>query len=389
MISLDTVPEQLRARVGPDAPAPMRMMVARALLPMGPADLFSSLAYLAANESGDLQTAARNSLQEMPASVVSGVIRELKDPGLLDFALREWVDNEQLAEALLLNQETSDDAVAWAAKRVSSKLVELVANNQERIVRHPQMVEAIYYNPEAPMRVVSRVFETAVRAGLDLHHIPGFKEIYASIFGDEAGAKLDAAEQQNVGEISAEAIEELVAELPPVEVEEDAGVPEDDFLTAMRNASKEEEEEEAEGDDSGRIGKKPLHALVKEMTVSQKVRLALTGNKQARTLLIKDPKAVVALAVLKAPALRVKEVADFTKNKALSDRIMSAIARNPKWCKDRAIKMGLIKHPKTPAGMVNRWVRTLGVRELKALSKSREVPSHVQKLAKNLVSQRQ
>lgn len=384
-IPLEALPEQLRPRIGPDAPAPMRMMVARALLPMGPGDLFTALAYLISTETGELKETARKSLADIPQNVLNGVVKDLNHADLLDFALREFYENDAFAERLLINQNTPDEAVEWAARRVSARLIEIIGNNQERIVRHPALVEAIYYNPEAPMRVVTRVFETGVREGLNLHHIPGFKEIYTSIFGDMAGAALEDAEREHQT-LDPEITQALIKELPEeIELEPEGALEDDDFISALKEASKADDETAAE--EEGGMNT-PLHVLIKGMSVSQKVRLALVGAKGARALLIKDPKAVVALAVLKSPQISEKEVAEFAKNKAISDRVISAICRNPKWVRDRYVRLGLIKHPKAPPGVTNRWVRQLSTKELKDISRSRDVPSHVSKLAKNLLQTR-
>lgn len=385
LVPLNALPEQLQPRVGPSAPAPLRMMVARALVPMGPDDLFRALSYLASNERGELGDTAKKSLSEMPEGVVSGVVAGLDSPELLDFALRQYVEVEAVAEKLLLNAQTPDEAVEWAAKRVRGRLITIIGNNQERIVRHAKLVEAVYYNPEAPMAVVSRVFETAVRSGLDLHHIPGFREIYESIFGSVEAEKATVESAPHLEELQIE-VDELPEDLPEPEV---AGVGEDDFLTALSEASKEEDEAAASGAEDDRGDRKPLHVTIAEMNIPQKVRLALVGNKQARAILIKDSKAVVALAVLKSVQLTDHEVASFAKNKALSDRIVTTIARNREWTKKTAIQMSLIQHPKTPPTFTNRWIRGLSARDLKGLSKSRDVPGHVSRLAKNLLQQRE
>ncbi len=412
-VSLEALPEGLRSRVGPEAPAPMRMMVARALLPIPPSDLFSGLAYLASNESGDLQSAARKSIADMPSGVVEGILDSIEHPELLDFALRHYVDDENFASKIILNRATPDDAIEWAAHRVPAGLIELIANNQARIIRHAPLVEAIYFNPASPMAIVSRVFETGVRAGLELHHIPGFREIYESIFGKEAASKLDAAADNLQGkELDEDTIQKLAAELPEeVEDHGSSSMSDEAMAAAMQILTQEEEEEEEEEEVDERLlspadrrareakekekekakdeKQKPMHALIEEMTVPMKIRTALVGNKAARAILIKDSKLIVAMAVLKSPQVQENEIKSFCKNKALSDRIITAIARNRDWSKSPAIQLLLIKHPKTPAGFTNRWIRTLRVKELKDISRSRDVSGHVQRLAKNIIRQRQ
>ena len=405
-VSLEALPEPLRPRVGPDAPPPMRMMVARALLPIPPNDLFSALAYLATAETGELQSTARKSLSEMPSGVVQGIVEALEHPELLDFALRQFVDDEDLAQGLILNRHMPDESIEWAAHRVSGRLVELIGNNQARVIRHPALIEAIYFNPQSPMTLVSRVFETGVRAGLDLHHIPGYREIYESIFGKDAADKLDAASDNLRGEeLDDETRQQLASELPEQTPEPDeSGLSDDELVEAMKlltEADDEEEEEEEENPLRPRATqeaaaekekdekKKPMHALIEEMSIPMKIRTALVGNKAARAILIKDSKLIVALAVLKSPQIQENEIKSFCKNKALSDRIITVIARNRDWSKSPTIQLLLIKHPKTPAGFTNRWIRTLSLKELKDISRSRDVSGHVQRMAKNIIRQRQ
>ena len=366
---------------------------------MGPEELFAALAYLATNEKGELRDTALSSLGEMPQGVVEGVVGSASDTGLLDFALRRYVEEPALAERILLNATTSDASVEWAAKRVRGRLIEIIANNQERISRHARIVEAIYYNPEAPMAVVARVFETGVRSGLDLHHIPGFREIYESIFGRDAvrkaeeRAKAEPVAQQPSGpvrdELDLDGVREtlniVVDDLPEDLPEMGFGLEEDDYLQALLAAATEEDDREEEED---QLAQKPLHKQIAEMNVPQKVRMALMGNKGARAVLVKDPKAVVALAVLKATGLREEEVVAFSKDKMISDRVVAAICRNRKWVRNKEIQSSLLKHPKTPLAFTNRWVRGLSDKDLKAMARSRDVPGHVARLARNLVSQR-
>ncbi len=406
-LPIDAIPEALRKRVGPDAPEQMRMMLAKALLPMPPADLYAVLCYLSSSTAGEVQATARKSLADMPKPVVEGVLKDAREPRLLEHALRENIGDERLVQVLLLNAGLPDTAVEWAARRVKGGLLDLIASNQARVVRHSKIVEAIYFNPDAPMALTNRVFETAVRAGIDLSHVPGYREIYESIFGKEAAKKLGGEaelppepeptpEEEKDEEKDKE--EEKKQDLPPEvqaalaeDNEHDAkpGIEDDLFASVMAVATTDDTKksaEDAEKDaESARVGQKPMHALIEEMNVPQKVRLALVGNKTARAILIKDPKVVVAMAVLKSPQITDGEVAGFAKNRALSDRIIQIICRNRDWTRTKAIQLSLIKHPKTPMTFSNRFVRALSARELKEVARSRDVPGHVARLAKNLL----
>ena len=394
-VTLASLPEQIRDRVKPEAPAPLRMMAARALLPMGPDDLLVTLAYLSTNATGELAAAARKSLGEMPPSVLGGVVRASTDADVLDFTLRELSAQEEILEPLILNRATPDAAIEWAARRVSGRALEMIGNNQERILRHGKIVEAIYFNPAAPMAIVTRAFETAIRNGVDLKHIPGYREIYESIFGRDA-AHAEAARlaaEQAADALDEEPVLDLDVEIPQIPPEElvpvaaeDEGAPEDEFLQALAEASRAEASGEAPAEDEARQN---MFGSIQKMNAPQRVRLALIGNSAARAILIKDSKTIVAMSVLKNPMISEKEVAGFAKQKSISEQIITAIARNREWTRSYAVQYALIYHPKTPAAFVNRWIRMLKPRELKELSRSRDVPGFVARLAKNLLTMRE
>ncbi len=390
-ISLSTLPEALRPRIGPDAPAPMRMMVARALLPMGPEDLFAALAYLVTNEQGPLKDAAQNSLKEIPKGVIATALKGTQSVDLLDFTVRQWHDDDGLVEAVLLNPLTSDDTFEWLARRAKGRALELISNNQARIIRHGAIVEAVFYNPEASMALVNRVFETGVRNGLSLEHIPGYKEIYESIFGKKPEARTTAQAQPAQQTLDPELEPELQTELLVDETftrdELVVGVDDDDFVKLLSAVAQEEDPRAPVSDGKGETSN--LGALVLKMSVPQKIRLALMGNQTARGLLIKDPKNTVAMAVLRNQRITEKEVAGFAKNKAMSDQVIQAICRNREWTRSPLVQKSLLHHPKTPPMFINRSIRSLSVKELKDLSKSREVPGYVSRLAKGVLAQRE
>ena len=392
-IPLQSLPESVQERVGPDVPQNVRDMVAKALMPMGPEELFLALAFLATNETGELATNARRSLQTIPNTVLQGVLRKSRDSDVLDFAVHEFHHDETLVELLILNPHVPDTAIEWLARRVSGRLLTIIATNQERIVRHAPLVEAIYYNPETPMIVVQRVFETAVRSGLSLHHLPGFREIYVSIFDKEPTTGEEPTDDSEDLPIELELPPSVEAEpsesLPDIDYGEE-GIEDDDYLQVLRQAALEEDADVSTGkSDEGDALSQSLYQRVRKMNIAQKVRLALVGGAMARALLIRDPKIVVAMAVLKSPKLTVKEIASFAKTKSTTDNVIQAICRNREWTRNYRIQFSLLCNPKTPAMFSNRWIRNVTDNDLKRIARSREVPGHVVRLAKNLIGQKE
>ncbi|MBR58881.1 MAG: hypothetical protein CMH54_12790 [Myxococcales bacterium] len=125
------------------------------------------------------------------------------------------------------------------------------------------------------------------------------------------------------------------------------------------------------------------------MSVAQRVRLAMLGNKGVRQMLIRDAKTIVAAAVLQSPRLTEKEVVDFAKNKSLSDGIIREIATRRDWVKNRAIKHALINNPKTPARLALRFLPDLTQKELKEIKRSKDIPGYLKTSAARLFQLRE
>jgi len=120
-----------------------------------------------------------------------------------------------------------------------------------------------------------------------------------------------------------------------------------------------------------------LYVLINEMGIPEKIKLAMFGNKAARGLLIRDSNRQVALFVLQNNRLRESEVVDFAKNTNLDEQIHRAIARNPGWLKGYEIKLGMVSNPKVPPDVSMKFIKHLHIKDLRKLSKSKNIPSAI------------
>jgi hypothetical protein len=90
-----------------------------------------------------------------------------------------------------------------------------------------------------------------------------------------------------------------------------------------------------------------LYALIIKMTVSEKIKLATVGNREARNILIKDPNRIVIMAVMNSPKLKEEDVLSYATNRSLSDEVVNQISLKREWLQNYKIKLALIKNPKT------------------------------------------
>lgn len=109
------------------------------------------------------------------------------------------------------------------------------------------------------------------------------------------------------------------------------------------------------------------------MGVAEKIKVALTGDKEWRALLINDTNKLVSSAVLKNPRITEGEVLALARNRSTGDELIRLIMLNREWMKSYAIKQALVCHPRTPVGQALRFMSILSEKDLKSLAKSREV----------------
>jgi hypothetical protein len=352
-----------------DAPLQARLRIAKAAVPAPPEVLVPALLVVSYDPEAEVKQAARESLLTMPADVLLPVLRGLQHEALLDAAARTLVRNAQAVRDIALNNASADDTIRWLAGSADRELADLIGRNQVRALRYPAIIEALYLNPLAPQGTVQGLVELAVRNQINLDHVPGFRETKALLLGeerDDGPAGLTESEFASAM-LMAMGQGEWRAALGQTEPAAVAATGEDGELTDTRGKS--------------------LAALIGKMSVSQKVRIASVGDSAVRKLLIRDPKKLVAFAVLKSPRLTESEITSFAANKALSEDVLSAIARNRQWTKDYATRKALTFNPKTPLALSLQFLRTLNAKDMKECSQSRDVNPNIARAAKRILTE--
>lgn len=125
-----------------------------------------------------------------------------------------------------------------------------------------------------------------------------------------------------------------------------------------------------------------------DMGVSEKIKMALTGDKEWRSIFLKDSNKLVNTAVLKNPRVTDGEVLAVAKNKTSSEELIRIVLMNKDWMKLPVIRSALVSHPKTPVGSALRFMDTLTVKELKDLSKSKSVSQVVVAAARRVLTEK-
>lgn len=137
-----------------------------------------------------------------------------------------------------------------------------------------------------------------------------------------------------------------------------------------------------------RAKRQTLVQRLSRMRVVERVQLALKGNREDRTALIRDPCKVVQRAVLQSSRLTDQEVEAYASMASLSEEVLRLIAGNRNYRKNYAVLRNLLKNPKTPLDISLHLLPNLTPQDLKLLTANRNIPDTLRNSAMRLQRQR-
>jgi hypothetical protein len=127
---------------------------------------------------------------------------------------------------------------------------------------------------------------------------------------------------------------------------------------------------------------------ISKLDIKGRIALAMRGNKEERSLLIRDATKLVALAVLESPKVSDGEVENFAQQKNVLEAVLRAIPMKRKYAKNYAIMRNLVYNPRTPLDQSLGLMKNLLIHDLKNLSGNKEVSDTIRKLALRMFKQK-
>jgi hypothetical protein len=360
-----TAPEKIKLTLSPqaeryvrrDAPVDVRRLAARGALPLPPVELATVLFALSHDPDDEVKQKARQSLEGLPPNVADPVLSGETHPAVLGYLAHAWKDDGPRIEKIALNPATDDRTIVFLASLPHKRVVEIVANNQIRLLRCSDIAEALGENPATGKATIDRILSFL-----------GFQKY--------SGEPTEDGDTTQPGQPEALTDESAAAALRAFLGDDASG-----FATGLI----EEKDGDAEIDPEEQNN---LFALVQKMTIMQKIKLARMGNKEARGLLVRDRNKLVATAVIRSPKMTENEVEGFSKARNVSDEVLRIIASNPEWTKNYKVKVGLATNPKCPLPMAVKFLNFLQERDLRVIMKSKDVPSGVSTHARRLLQKK-
>ena len=332
-VRLKVSPEVARL-VRPGAPRDAQLAAARGALPLAGKDFLTVLFFLCSSSDAEIKTSAVKTLRELPGTILDAVLKDSTlHPQLLELLVRARIADTELMGSVIMHPSTASKTLLYLANKADQDVLERLAENQNKLREHPELVEAIIANPNANK-------ELKLRLGWQDPEPDSVNET------GENQAEPASADDQD-GDAEGRSQVELEALM---------------------------EEADQEG-----LSK---YQIALELKVAEKIKMGLTGDKEWRTLMIKQSNKLIQAAVLKNPRITDGEVLMIAKNKTSSEDLIRMILLNKEWMKLYEIKKALITHPKTPPPKAMRLVPMLTMKDIKELAKSRQVSTLVSTAAR-------
>ena len=325
--------------------------IAAGFLPLPQEDLVAVLAYLAVGTDEGIAAAARASLADMPSRVVVAFASNDAAPPLHLKYLAHATDEAPVLEALIRNRALPDDVVVALAGICDRELQEVIVINQARILRAPEILDALLSNPILSPEARRRAIETREE------------------FFEKQQARVVA---------------------PPEDEEEaDLTLPDDAIADLLEKA--EDERQTPPGliptmfEDPT---KQSIFFRIQNMTIKEKVQLAYRGGKTERLILIRDRNRLICSAAIRNPRITDTEAESFAGMRNIDEEVLRIIAMRRDWTAKLPIVNALVHNPKAPVGVVLPLINRLTLRDLKGLKDDKGVSEVVRVMARKLYNQR-
>ncbi len=334
-----------------EAPAEIRQFAARNLLPLDALD--QTRALLSVIDDAEVGETARQTLRNTPPDTLASFIREGR-PTAIDLDLISTAcDDPLVLELVIRDPGASDLTLARLARTVTGGPQEALVINQVRLLRNPGLIEALFENPDLTTDTRRRLLEIR-------------EEFFEK--GQRRQAADEAKDEEDV---------RLAAEIAAAEEEEVRA-------KALRGPGR--NPGLADLEDSVTTG--AAYRRIAVMTVSEKIKLAYSGGKEERRILMSDANKLVGAAVLKGRGLTVNEVESFCGMRHLDEDIFRKIAMNREWMRKPAVISALVKNPKVNLAITLPLMKRLIERDLKAVMRDPNLPEGIRISARKILQER-
>ncbi len=367
-IDLATLSAPAQKMAATAAPLKLQEMAAKGVAPgIKPGEMVALLVVFTASERPTVKEAAEKTLGALPEPLLAGALGSDLPAAVIDVLAQSYAARIDVLDKLLGMPRVAPETVEVLAQRGSEEVTELVAVNEDRLLKNPRIIERLYLNKATRMSTADRLIDLAVRNDITLNGIAAFKEAALAIQ------------------------DELIPLLPELSPDDLLFQETTELSEQLQQESTAEEDTHVDTPEGEEVVKEKflsLYQRIANMTVSQKIRRAMLGSKEERMLLVRDTNRLVAAAVVRSPMMQEPEAAMISRNRNVSEDVLRILGTTPEWSKSYSVKKNLVENAKTPIMIASKIVPLLREYDLKQIAKSKNVTGAVKEAARRHLDRR-
>ena len=392
-------------------PSNVVLAAARGSLAVPPREMVEILVHLAVHNKIFAQQ-AQLTLAGWDENVSRTVASEATTPKeVLDYMISPKNLRPVLLPALLANPRVSEESLVELASTAPQDVAEVMLES-ERVKQSPRLREALSANPNALLSVSPEGAKptppiVAVAETPDLPtqtspedvtdhpaDIPHETQTEAMPVSDDVlDEGILAYLSEHAAEISAEAgkefqpiggfYEELIPDVEEPQAEPTTSSAGSGGAAAAARKAPVKKARLSHEEERGSALQK-----ISKLDIKGRIQLAMKGNKEERSLLIRDGTKIVALAVLDSPKITDGEVERFATQKNVLEAVLRGIPLKRRFAKNYAVVRNLVFNPRSPLDLSLALIKNLLVADLRNLAGNKEVSDTLRKLAQKMFKQK-
>lgn len=312
----------------------LQLLAAQGILPLSAQELIPLQVELTTSDSPEISGYAKSSLEELEPNLAASFVATDASEEVLEY-FAENPTHPIVLEALLRRRDVPRHLLTDLAPRLTADLQESLLLRQDAIIEEPEILTALEANPE--LSVYSRRKIAEYRE----HLLPRERQAPAPVIVQVA--ELDAEDMVAI---------EKARELP------------------------------ASGERDERTGLS--ESQIRALPVPLKIKLTRGASRTLRGILIKDTNQSVAISVLNNAAMSEDEIAQVAGSRSVIDEVLTLISRRREWLGKYKVCLSLVKNPRIAVGVAIRLLPKLSIRDLRTLSRDRNISDAVRTAAGRL-----
>ncbi len=316
----------------------LQMLAAGGLLPFPPHQLIPLQVELARGRDPEVAARARQALVTLDPRIATLFLESDAREGELQFFAAES-SHPLVLEKIVRRRDVPRRILVDLARRLPPDLQEILLLRQDAILDEPAILDALAFNDQVSSYSLRRINEYRE------HLLPRQR------MSAEEAARLRVEEEEIDEESFKAAIESVRAAPAAGEIDTQTGLSE------------------------GQIRLLPIPARLK---------LTRGAPRMLRAILLRDTNAQVAVSVVMNNALSETEIEQLANSRSVVEEVLEVIAKRKEWIGRYNVMKALVQNPRTPLATAVKFIPRLAVRDLRELSRDRNVPDAVRSTALRL-----